>query len=417
MPGQDDFIEALYATVLAGTGAAGGGASGVGYVCLEWPGLPIELADYANPLTGDNPTGSPAALEAFSTLVDELPALSPLYQATGASLQTIYRMILGATVDSGSVVAQAFATAKEQFDSLVRGSVTDPLAIFHPAYATPRTWADASGAAQWATVQVGGGARPPPLPPVLRPVLDRGLAKPTWRFSGESPPTVVRPKLPAELAAASPSSARLGPAAPGAGTDAPPAIAARPPAAVQAARQATATLRPQAAAPATAAPASLAPVLARRLDVLQLNPKAVPIRPPEEQAAGISDLRATLQMLHIGIKRSWFDPTVLRLPGWSLGGIERGFFSNGSADADPGLCPLVPTSVIAVRNVRISGTWSAGDRAAAARAVAGGKQAAFGPFTLATPGRVEGSFDGSTLALPGVQVVAWICSRMPVLPP
>ena len=416
MPGQDDFIEALYATVLAGTGATGGGASGVGYVCLEWPGLPLEPADYANPLTGDNPTGSPAALEAFSTLVDELPALSPLYQATGASLQTIYRLILGATVDSGSVVAQAFATAKEQFDSLVRGSVTDPLAMFHPAYALPRTWADAGGAAQWATVQVGGGARPPPLPPVLRPVLDRGLAKPTWRFSGQSPPIVVRPKLPVEMVGPSPSAARLGSAAAGAGAEAQPVLAARPPAAVQAARQAIATLRPSAVAPAAAAPASLAPVLARRLDVLQAD-HAVPIRPPEEQAAGISDLRATLQMLHIGFKRPWFDPTVLRLPGWSLGGIERGFFSNGSADADPGLCPLVPTSMIAVRNVRISGTWSAGDRAAAARAVAGGKQAAFGPFTLATPGRVEGSFDGSTLSLSGVQVIAWICSRMPVLPP
>ena len=416
MPGQDDFIEALYATVLAGTGAAGGGASGAGYVCLEWPGLPIEPADYANALTGDNPTGSPAALEAFSTLVDELPAFSPLYQATGASLQTIYRLILGATVDSGSVVAQAFAAAREKFDSLVRGSVTDPLAMFHPAYAAPRTWADAGGAAQWATVQVGGGARPPPLPPVLRPVLDRGLAKPTWRFSGQSPPIVVRPPPPAELAVASPSSA-LRRTAPGGEAEAPPVLAARPPAAVQAARQATATLRPQLAAPAAATPAPLASVLARRLDVLQLDPKAVPIRPPEEQAAGVSDLRATLQMLHIGFKRPWFDPTVLRLPGWSLGGIDRGFFSNGSADADPGLCPLVPTSMIAVRNVRMSGTWSAGDRAAAARAVAGGKQAAFGPFTLATPGRVQGSFDGSTLSLPGVQVIAWICSRMPVLPP
>jgi hypothetical protein len=150
-------------------------------------------------------------------------------------------------------------------------------------------------------------------------------------------------------------------------------------------------------------------------------PTSPPIQAPVEQPAASSGLRATLQMMQIGIKRPWFDPLVMRLPGWSLEGIPSGFFSNGKPDGDPGLCPLVPTSAIAVRNVRITGSWTDADRAAAGKAVAGGaqasKQAAFGPFTLAAGGRVQGQFDGSTLTIPGMQIIAWVCSRMPMLPP
>ncbi|MFC7541996.1 hypothetical protein ACFQU2_24435 [Siccirubricoccus deserti] len=132
MPGQDGFVDELYATVLAGTGQESGGASGQGYICLEWPGLPIEAGDFANALTGENPGGSPAALEAFSTLVDEVPALAPLYTETGVSLESVYGMILMATVTGGGAVAQAFVGAREKFESLLRGSVENALDMYHP---------------------------------------------------------------------------------------------------------------------------------------------------------------------------------------------------------------------------------------------------------------------------------------------
>lgn len=434
MSGQDDFVSALYATVLAGTGQAAGGASGQSYFCLEWPSLPIEPADFANALSGENPEGSPAALEAFSTLVDEVPALSPLYQETGVSLQSVYAMILEATVAGGSAVARVFASAKEQFDLLVRGSVTDPLAVYHPAYAQPRTWADPAGLAQWVTVQIGAGVPPPPLPPVLHPVFDEGLNKLSWRFTNQSPPIIIRPKPSEALLAARTDLLHAAPGATVASRTAAatavgaeqvhpatwamiPALVARPPSALTASRLAGTTLRPSVVAPGGMMPTSLSPELAQRFGAMRIVPQGPPVTPPEEQPAKSSNLRATLQMLHIGIKRPWYDPTVLHLPGWSLDGISRGFFSNGKPDVDPGLCPLVPTSVIAVRNVRIAGTWSPVDQAAAGRAMGNAKQASFGPFTLATAGRAQASFDGSTLSIPGIHIVAWICSRMPILPP
>lgn len=42
---------------------------------------------------------------------------------------------------------------------------------------------------------------------------------------------------------------------------------------------------------------------------------------------------------------------------------------------------------------------------------------AFGPFTWRRRGAARGRFDGATLTIPGPQVLVWMCSRMPMLPP
>jgi len=55
----------------------------------------------------------------------------------------------------------------------------------------------------------------------------------------------------------------------------------------------------------------------------------------------------------------------------------------------------------------ISGSWSANDVAAA------GNSAAFGPFSLMG---ISASQSG-VLSIPGVQIIAWICSLQPKLPP
>src|SRR5690242_5027397 len=118
MSGQTSFVTALYGVVLAG---AGGGARS-SYVVLEWPGLPIDPHQYGNLWATDNQSGSPEALEAFSELVDDnLPLLSPAYQPSGISLESIYALILEATVGAAaggvSPLARAFATAREVFES------------------------------------------------------------------------------------------------------------------------------------------------------------------------------------------------------------------------------------------------------------------------------------------------------------
>jgi hypothetical protein len=131
---------------------------------------------------------------------------------------------------------------------------------------------------------------------------------------------------------------------------------------------------------------------------------------------GAHQLGTSFRYLRVNIERAWLNPRLFRLAGWSLGGIPAGTFSNGSTENNPGVFPLLPIGFVAVRDVKISGDWTDADKARAQAATSGGVSAAFGPFTLAAGGAVHAGFDGSTLTVPGIQIIAWICSPVPMLP-
>jgi hypothetical protein len=414
MPSQDNITAALYATVLADTGQPGGGALGQSYYCLEQPGFSLARAQYANALSAENPAGSAEAFEAFSMLVDEVPALSPLYVGTDISFASIYGLLLQATVAGGGVVARAFAAAQEKFQSSRRGSINTPTLEYHGAYAQPSNWAANDSGSPWQTLKIGGGVPVPAPPAILRPALGGALGKVAWRFAGETPPIIARPRPPLVSAAAQPpqlarpmaTSVTLNPGLTKAN------------ASVIASRQSALALRSGGLNDARPGVAHLNSALAAKL---RLNTPAVPARPTvpaEEHPSNASDIEANLEMLRVDIQRDWFDPTILQLPGWSLEGIARGFFSNPADDANAGLCALVPTAFIAVRNVRIRAKWSPSDIDGAQRSVSKeAGQAAFGPFSLRGEGQPLSAFDGTELFVPGPQIVAWVCRRLPVLPP
>src|SRR5947209_1698203 len=153
--GPTDFVTALYGAVLGDSHAAGGAQGSSGYIVLEWPGLPLDPHQYGNIWSSDNQTGSPGALEAFSGVADgDMPLLAPLYQPSGISLEAIYALILQATAPPGPI-ANAFAAAQAKFAGIVRGSLENPQAQFHPTTPAPRTWCDPSGDAGWTTVNIG----------------------------------------------------------------------------------------------------------------------------------------------------------------------------------------------------------------------------------------------------------------------
>jgi hypothetical protein len=68
---------------------------------------------------------------------------------------------------------------------------------------------------------------------------------------------------------------------------------------------------------------------------------------------------------------------------------------------------VVPTAFIAVKNLVIEAAWSDSDVAARANA------AAFGPFSLLG----LSTDDKNAMHCPGLQIIAWICSLQPQLPP
>lgn len=60
-------------------------------------GNPIDVGQFANAWSPDNPTGSTAAAENFALLVDAIPSPLPIYLPSGNSVDTVYGEITGAT--------------------------------------------------------------------------------------------------------------------------------------------------------------------------------------------------------------------------------------------------------------------------------------------------------------------------------
>lgn len=405
----EEFPRAVYGAVLGAAQASGGAQAGASYVTLEWPGFPVDPRLYGNVWASDNQGGSPEALEYFSGMADDdSPVLSPIYEPTGISVAQVYSLILKATAPAGPI-ASAFATAQTNFDLMVRASLQHE-GVFHPTLPAPRTWCDASGEGGWTTLRVGEGAGAAPAPPA---VIGTVLARPSLMRWALAPAVVAHRGAPSE-----------GPVPVMASHTASVAAAASPK------RIATLNVSTQRATQVAFRPGALQVPVVRpkpavfdaaiaRLRIagpVRVTP-VVPTVPPATVAPVTSTkLAASLRYIRVQLHRPWMDTTLFRLPGWSIPGVPAAFFSTGEAANNAGLLPLLPVGFIAVRDVRITGAWSDADRRSASQAVQATGPAAFGPFAIRSGGQ-QSSFDGSTLTIPGIQIIAWTCQVMPKSPP
>jgi len=111
--------------------------------------------------------------------------------------------------------------------------------------------------------------------------------------------------------------------------------------------------------------------------------------------------------------QAWWNPTFLADLGWYVPGMARGALLPVPDMGKAGQVYGLPTAMIVVRNLSVSGQWTA--EAATALSSAGG---ALGPLSL-FGARPHTEADGTTItyAHPGMQAVALVCSPLPVLPP
>lgn len=85
------------------------------FIAYVWPGDPLVEADYDNPWTPDNDSGSTFAAENISTLVNKIPALSHAYTSNGEHITDVYELILQAS----SVATAGTVTALDQMEKPV----------------------------------------------------------------------------------------------------------------------------------------------------------------------------------------------------------------------------------------------------------------------------------------------------------
>ena len=108
----------------------------------------------------------------------------------------------------------------------------------------------------------------------------------------------------------------------------------------------------------------------------------------------------------------WWDGVFLSDAGWFIPGMHRGGLLPLPDATEVGSSYGLPIAMIVVRNLRVSGQWS--QEAANVLGAPGGTVGPLSLFGAASKTESDGSI---TFAHDGMQVVALLCSALPVLPP
>ncbi len=352
-------------------------------------------------------------------LADSLPDISTgVYERTMRTISVTYADMLSVSQPSSANATPTFnavkASANEAFENSSLGSVNGP-STYKPAYAAPANWYDTSQQTNWLHYSYSTGTPPPPPPPppaggtVYRPPVRMVAQATPWRLTMATPTTTPEPVAvtaqPVQMRAATLSAASVSPQV--------QASAAHPVVAQQRVFENERWLPPH----------------------VSPGPTPVPLPQPVLQP----QFSMSFDYCIVGLSRPWFSGDFLASPGWYVPGAHQGDYSSGPlATADtsavgttpvasstapatgtqsaapqagtqppsPGAFSVIPTAFIAVKNLTINAVGIASQ--------APGSQpvAAFGPFSL-----LHASASADSLSDNGIQLIAWICSSQPILPP
>jgi hypothetical protein len=137
------------------------------------------------------------------------------------------------------------------------------------------------------------------------------------------------------------------------------------------------------------------------------------------------NLEVSFKYARINIERPWMNASVFDLPGWIYPPVQKGGFSSGSpATADGTIMTIMPTAFLAVRDLKISADWSAAESDFIRTKLNVSGEFGWGPFTIggsyksdSTEKKFKSEFNGGTISAPGLQIMAFICTVLPLCPP
>lgn len=403
MATSDDLIQDVYANFLSaytrGTGA------GNTIISFEAIGLSPGLDPAA-------PGSKATALEYISIEADWLPALTgSTYERTMRTISVSYADMVNTALpvtETGAATFNALkAGAVESLHNFDLGSQNGP-STFKPAYAAPANWYDPALTTDWSSYSYTAGTAtvPHPRPPITLPI---------WRMMAVAPPSPV------------------------------PEVA--PPSEVLHSRvNATAAVSERAlpinnfVVAQTAASAKPVDMMAERIktpvsnlkitDRIAIDSAAYHLDPLILNNSGDHPVlqpqfSMSFQYCIVQLTRPWYSGDFLANSGWYVPGQHAGDFASGpsvapagtggatnptpaaapAAAANGGYFAWIPVAFIAIKNLLIHSTGGALDPSLTKSVTA------FGPFSFA-PGS---SSDG--LSNPGIEIIAWICSAQPQLPP
>lgn len=127
----------------------------------------------------------------------------------------------------------------------------------------------------------------------------------------------------------------------------------------------------------------------------------------DSERSDSNELQASYKHLLVSIGRGWLDDGLFATQGWSIPGMPCGAMSNGCKQANPGSFPLLTTSFVLVKELVIGGSWTESDCQHASQTAA----------AIANGGGTHAAFDGKRFSVPGMMVIGWTSTVLPMLPP
>ena len=136
------------------------------------------------------------------------------------------------------------------------------------------------------------------------------------------------------------------------------------------------------------------------------------------------NLTLEAELIAVTIVRPWFNPLLFGMNSWWVGGYDKNGISNGAPTNPQGKIPLIPAGFVLAKNVKVGADFSEEDKKFISSTLDSEVGGGWGPFTLkAKYGHsisnedARSKFDGGTLEIPGLQLIAWISTVTPASPP
>jgi hypothetical protein len=138
-----------------------------------------------------------------------------------------------------------------------------------------------------------------------------------------------------------------------------------------------------------------------------------------------NDLTLSAKIGLVRVLRPWLHEFLFRMNGWYMSGQGKDSISNGALKGnEKGILPLIPTAFIVARDIAITADFSSQDKSHVESSFSANAHVGWGPFSIGgsyshseSHDTFKSTFDGGTLKVPGMQILAWVSEIVPASPP
>lgn len=136
-----------------------------------------------------------------------------------------------------------------------------------------------------------------------------------------------------------------------------------------------------------------------------------------------SEFDLSAEIAVVRIVRPWLNDLIFKINSWYTNMCNAHGISIGELTKEQLILPLIPTAFVVARNVAIKADWSSDDKQHVEDAITSKASVGWGPFSVSgsfshssSSDFHKSTFDGSTLKIPGIQIIAWVSEITPNSP-